>query len=743
MDIKKKFRSITTKEPYPHQVETVRYLLQEKSVILRAPTGSGKSEAIIVPFLIGRNERLPSQLIYSLPVRTLVDDLSDRFKGYTNLGVAGHHGKRIETQLFYPPIIVTTIDQTVGSYACTPLSMPLRHGNIPAGAVASALLAFDEIHTFDPERALQSALILAKSSQKLSLPFVFMSATMPDSFIEGLKEEGGLDVKLIDADEKDIPVRRNRKLTIFWKNKTILWEEVVRCYKESNGKVIVVCNTVDRAQKIYNNLTGKVDCELILLHSRFLEEDRKEKEEKLKRIFGKGSKEKGILISTQVIEVGLNISCDIMLTELSPIDSLIQRAGRCARWGGEGRLYVYEVEKSTPYRKDLTDETRDEVLQVNGEKLDWKMEKHLINSVLAKYSEEWLNHENWAKILSKLARAAFERSRSLAENAVREIFSCDVSIHSDPSSIESPYKLERVKLHVGILRKFFNEEQPTLWGLVDNNIIADETSGIVPQEISNSEDIWPYGFYIVHPEHVSYSKVRGLILKPRGSNFGYIELEEPSEVEFHRYKKEGWIEHAKRTLEAFENTLKPRYGFVIKKFAEVLGQETEDFLDKIKTALLLHDLGKLNDNWQRKAGWQEGEEPLAHSGNENVNLPPHAPVTARALSPMLRGWGEWVGEIFYFALAHHHSVGALKVPKYRLIDNWEEILGRLNIPSDKILPENSGGRLGSKLPELSKSKTYRSYVFISRILRLSDRIASGGGENAILRHENWYGNVRC
>jgi len=124
-------------------------------------------------------------MIYSLPMRTLVDDISSRFEKYIvsnklDKRVAGHHGKRMETPLFYSDIIVTTIDQTVGAYACTPLNLPIRHGNIPAGAVSSAFLVFDEVHTFHPLLGLQAAMILAEHSHKLELPFVFMSATMPD-----------------------------------------------------------------------------------------------------------------------------------------------------------------------------------------------------------------------------------------------------------------------------------------------------------------------------------------------------------------------------------------------------------------------------------------------------------------------------------------------------------------------------------------------------------------------------------
>lgn len=747
MNIKDEFRLITGLKAYPHQQETIEYLSQGKSVVLRAPTGSGKSEAVIIPFLECLNENLPSQMIYSLPVRTLVDDLSERFRWYANvkwLNVAGHHGKRAETPLFYPPIIVTTIDQTIGAYVCTPLSLSVRHGNIPAGAVSSAFLVFDEVHTFDTERALQSALILATHSEKLRLPFVFMSATMPDSFIDRLKAK--FKIEDISVDEEDIPIRKMRNVFVYWEDEKLKSKAVIERYEESGGKIIVVCNTVNNAQEIYEELEGNVDCELILLHSRFLEEDRKRKEDKLRVIFGQKSEKKGILVSTQVIEVGMDISCDIMFTELSPINSLIQRAGRCARWGGKGYLYVYDVESPSPYKKELMKETRKRIEKANGLKLDWELEKSLVNEILTKYVDKWLKIEHMANTLNILAQAAFEGNRKLAKDAVREIFSCDIAVHGAPDSIENAYRLKKIKVHVGVLRKFFNDEQPTMWGLEDNNIISDESPSIVPQKIFDADGIYPYRFYIIHPDYSSYDEKKGLLFEPKGDNFECIEMEERGEVEY-SYKKETWGDHSKRTLEVFDTIFLPRYKFAINKFAEAWKIEYNEFLEEIRTVMLLHDIGKLNEKWQKKVGWKEGDEPLAHSENSNIaKLPSHAPISAYSLKRVFEEWK--VKKAVSYAIAHHHSVRAHKVPKYHFISEWEEHLSttlkdtKLHIGTDKIITymKSSPSPL-KRFPDIMNEQVYRAYTFLSRILRLSDQIATAGGESAILRYENWYGNV--
>jgi len=748
LDYLSTFKLITGfKALYPHQKKTMDYLLCGKSIILRAPTGSGKSEAVIIPFLIGMNQSLPSQIIYSLPVRTLVNDLAERFKRYVNikwLDVAAHHGKRVETPLFYPPIIVTTIDQTIGAYVCTPLSLSVRHGNIPAGAVASALLIFDEVHTFDPKRALQSVLILARHSEKIGLPFVFMSATMPDTFIDKLGKI--IQFEKIDAEEKDIPVRKNRNLLIYWEGKLLNAEIIKKKYEQSKGRVIVVCNTVDKAQGIYKELEGKVNCEVILLHSRFLDEDRAKKEKQLKEIFGLYSKKRGILISTQVIEVGMDISCDTMIAELSPIDSLLQRAGRCARWGGEGNLYVYSVEKAIPYKEELMEDTKKEVERVSGERLDWKLEKQLVNKVLGKYAEEWLNSENTAHILNTLSKAAFTGEKKLAEDAVREVFSCEIAIHNNPFSLDNPYKLKTVKIHTGVLRKFFNKKQPKMWKIEENNIISDEASDVRPIKIQSPEEIVPYSFYIVHPNYIKYTSESGLLFEPRGENFECESKREYVQPQY-EYEKEGWVEHSRKTLKVFETIFLPRYRFAIEKFAKAWKMEYSDFVEKMKIAILLHDIGKLNKKWQEKAGWKEGEEPLAHSGNEDIKkFPSHAPISAYALKKLFIEWK--IKKAIKGAIAHHHSVRAHKIPKYCFIEEWEkQVLQAIKDTGLNLNLKDINSWIRSSppplriLPDIMDPKLYRTYTLISRILRLSDQIATGGSENAIFCYKNWYGNV--
>ncbi|WP_341531654.1 CRISPR-associated helicase Cas3' (plasmid) [Nostoc sp. UHCC 0302] len=120
-------------------------------------------------------------------------------------------------------------------------------------------------------------------------------------------------------------------------------------------RVIVICNTVSQAQGLFRDLEELNHNERLhvtLLHSRFLPEHRAQKETDLKTIFAQDWKDDGdcyILVSTQVIEAGINITCQAMHTQLCPMNSLLQRAGRCSRFRGEqGEVYIYPTIEVNP-----------------------------------------------------------------------------------------------------------------------------------------------------------------------------------------------------------------------------------------------------------------------------------------------------------------------------------------------------------------------------------------------------------
>jgi len=169
-------------------------------------------------------------------------------------------------------------------------------------------------------------------------------------------------MKIIEVSDTDlVEIEGNRHRT-FQAISTPLTADVILNDIQSHHRqrVIVICNTVSQSQGLFQDLTQFNQTEnlnITLLHSRFLPEHRAQKEAEIQANFSENWQDDGqcyLLIATQVIEAGLNITCEVMHTELAPINSLLQRAGRCARFKGEqGEVYVYWQININPELEEL------------------------------------------------------------------------------------------------------------------------------------------------------------------------------------------------------------------------------------------------------------------------------------------------------------------------------------------------------------------------------------------------------
>lgn len=112
------------------------------------------------------------------------------------------------------------------------------------------------------------------------------------------------------------------------------------------GCVGWICNTVHRAQEAYKTL-ARLDPDLprLLIHARMLPEDRTERERRLESLLGPESRgsqrpERQVVVGTQVLEQSLDVDFDLLVTDLAPVDLLLQRAGRLHRHRDRGNRSV-------------------------------------------------------------------------------------------------------------------------------------------------------------------------------------------------------------------------------------------------------------------------------------------------------------------------------------------------------------------------------------------------------------------
>jgi len=732
--IKEVFEVILGKDkPYPHQLETAENLLNGKSVVLRAPCGSGKTEACYVSLLLGKGQYLPNRLVYSLPTRALVEDVSDRIKkGVSKTGlspiISPQHGANSEDPFFKSDVVVATIDQTIGAYCCTPLSLSVHLGNIPAGAAVSSFLCFDEAHVYDHLLGLQSMLVLVERAVDLGVPFLVMSATLPDSFVEWFNDRFADKIAVVEGREEDVPKRRDRQVTLKWKGKLLECKDVLDC-TGSWRRIMVVCNTVDRAQGLYSSVKDVLEnqgFEVVLLHSRFLDTDREAIEKNMKTCL-RDREKKSCLITTQVCEVGLDISCDLLLTELAPPDSLIQRMGRCAREGGTGEVWVFEVEYSAPYCNEDMERSKNYISEkLDSKRVGWNEELDFVNTLLGEEFQKIMADESCRRnIILSLGNAAFKGSKYGIESNIREVLSANLTIHDDPYKLsEKILKMPWFDVDIRVLRRKVSNTK--FWRI---NFGHDE-NGKPEYYVIPETEVHPYEYYVIHPDFVKYDSEKGLTFGEKGSCL------EPSSPIFGltstiMYEKEEWDRHVKNCLIAFRQ-IKARESHALKLLSRIIDCDLQESEGLVALSVAVHDLGKLNEKWQKSIGVSTASPPLAHIPLDKKIWVPHATISADASYPMFKKLisNTYSALAFKFAIAHHHHTRAEHIEPY--VIKWKDLCDKIvkkvcyeysmDISSHDIrFIEEAPKRMEASMVDLESKKLYTAYCIVARFIRLSDQ----------------------
>lgn len=331
-------------------------------VILEAPTGCGKTEAVSTPFLHQFSEGSPSwsSLIFSLPTRSLAYSMRERLS--TSLKALGarwttvtiDHGELYFRKPYLEgDVAVTTYDTLL--YTFYGLRSLGHHLLLPVGKVASSLIVMDEAQLLQDTFWYSMALLPAHVHTLLALgaQMVVMTATMPPPLKKelqnGCKMSRGGRVECVKAEDKpsrgkiEVELRRGALPT----EESPLRDLLDGVLKDPGLPILIVLNKVTKAVEVYRALRllqrkGVLpeEVNLLLLHSRLRRGAREKVEKQLEREGRSGSSL--ILVSTQIVEAGLDYDFQTLITELSPVDSLIQRIGRIARRRGmRGRAIVY------------------------------------------------------------------------------------------------------------------------------------------------------------------------------------------------------------------------------------------------------------------------------------------------------------------------------------------------------------------------------------------------------------------
>jgi CRISPR-associated endonuclease/helicase Cas3 len=369
-----------------HQKKSVD---QQGSAILVAPTGTGKTEAALLWSARQAESGCRGRTFILLPYQTSMNAMQARLieTFFPSLqrdpelwteGVALVHGRSVRSayerllEKKYEPDEAVRTARIQNDLArldvspvriCSPYQI-LRLLFEPKGveglmqSLSQARLIFDEIHAYNPK---VTALTLAATqflTEQLDARVLFMTATMPTHLADVIQTTfGSLPILRPDKDVMDRPPRHQVKIAGFHS----LSSDSLKQIKDAatRGSVLVVVNQINRAIELCGALKPYMQ-DLHILHSQFTNEARFRIEKELKPCRGR------VLVATQAVEVSLDVSYDTCFSELAPLESLLQRFGRCNRYGdrsgGPAEVSVYVdfpagANGHLPYEKDHLDST--------------------------------------------------------------------------------------------------------------------------------------------------------------------------------------------------------------------------------------------------------------------------------------------------------------------------------------------------------------------------------------------------
>ena len=480
---------------------------RDKNLIVIAPTGSGKTEASLL-WMNGEKS------FYTLPLKVSSNAIYLRIKeNYEYKDVALLHsdamavylreyngnediGEKYErSKMLSQPLTVCTVDQlfrfVYGALGTEIFAATLKYSK----------LVLDEIQAYEP-RVIATIIYGLKMIQEMGGKFAIITATFPPVLKYFMEQYGLVEGKQYifkDFTGKEYQVEKYPRHKVEIRHLEMNLDEIR--LRGKNRKVLVICNTVSKAQKLYKKLEGE---NVWLLHSKYIRRDRAFLERKIMGFSESG--ESGIWITTQIVEASLDIDFDILYTEMCTADSLLQRMGRCNRKGrycpNEANIVVFdnrngvsEGKRRSVYEDKLYDRSLEllskyeHILFSEDKKTAYMNEVYSVDGV-----KETIYFENIQKDL-KLFSEIHPTEYSADEAEVRDIrsvtivpenvyvenqnlFEYGVEFLKKPnmsrearSLIKS--KLENLTLSLNLYQKFPAEVDRTTIGLSENRKITD------------------------------------------------------------------------------------------------------------------------------------------------------------------------------------------------------------------------------------------------------------------------------
>ena len=425
-----------------------------KHTLVTAPTGAGKTDFLM--------KRCTGRVFYTLPFQASINAMYERIKNdlkNTNAQIHLLHAAsvlKMEGKSIEEKILQRHIGASIK--VLTPHQMAaLVFGTKGYEALIADLydsdVIMDEIHTYS-ETTQAIVLKIVEILCSLNCRIHIGTATMPSVLYNRLLKILGGNSNVYEVSLPDIVLDSFNRHIIHKAETFESLEHIIKDAIEADNKILIVCNRVGRAQDLFSLLDDKYpEVKKMLIHSRFKRGRRSELEEILKSDFNT-STHACIAVSTQVVEVSLDISFDLMITDCAPIDALIQRFGRINRIRNSKTIGIYKsiyvlkpVEKDAlPYKVDTLN--RSYAVIPDGELLAERNLQQLIDTVYPEIefvdinldavyaNENWRIKELWHHPKSALLDALEIESATCIEEADRELY--ESANYMEQSKLEIP-----------------------------------------------------------------------------------------------------------------------------------------------------------------------------------------------------------------------------------------------------------------------------------------------------------------
>ncbi|MFY1686177.1 CRISPR-associated helicase Cas3' [Micromonospora sp. WMMD730] len=386
-------------------------------LLLRAPTGTGKTEAGLL-WAAGQVAELMAtvggvpRVVYTLPYLASINAMArrlgrllggDEVTGVAHSRAASYHlataisaedenaaatpgtadedarrvaaarkavSRAAATRLFRETVRISTPYQLLRGALAGPI-----HAGIVVDS-ANSVFVLDELHAYEPVR-LGYILATAQLWERLGGRVAVLSATLPTVLAELFTQAMRSPVQAVSADPGCVPPRHRVRI----RDHTLISPDAIaemRGRLVAGESVVVVANNVAQAQQLYDALApsararhhdspdGTDPDAAILLHSRFRRVDRSHIERRIIGRYGTqaraaGRGRGGLVVATQVVEVSLDVDFDVLFTSAAPLEALLQRFGRVNRLGRRAAADVivhpaaFGPRRGDPTRRDYAD----------------------------------------------------------------------------------------------------------------------------------------------------------------------------------------------------------------------------------------------------------------------------------------------------------------------------------------------------------------------------------------------------